>query len=215
VYKFYLGKAPFQSSNYNFLQRDINDKMRRFNKDWFDQYNTWLEYSIAKDATFCLCCYIFRLENVGLGGRTSFMGKGYRCWKTKKGFDDHVGDSNSLHSEAYRRCMNLMNQGQSIHTVIESQSVKDGVNYRKQLAAIIDTIRLILRRVWTFREHDESESSSNSENFSELLRFLRDHNEKINDVILDNALKNRKLVALTIQTDIANACAKETIKGNC
>jgi hypothetical protein len=135
VRRFYLGKGPFQPSDYNFPQRDINDRMRRFNKVWFGQYNTWLEYSIAKHAVFCLCCYLFRPENVGSGGRTSFVGEGYKCWKLKKYFDDHVGDSNSLHNEAYWRCMNLMNQRQSIHTVIERQSVKEGVNYRIQLAA--------------------------------------------------------------------------------
>jgi hypothetical protein len=40
VRRFYLDTGLFQPSNYNFSQRDINDKMRRFNKDWFDQYNT-------------------------------------------------------------------------------------------------------------------------------------------------------------------------------
>ena len=44
------------------------------------------------------------------------------------------------------------------------------------------------------------------------LRFLRDHNEEIKGVILDNAPQNRKLIAPTIQKDIANACAEETIK---
>jgi hypothetical protein len=33
VRRFYLGKGPFQPSDYNFLQRNINDKMIRFNKD--------------------------------------------------------------------------------------------------------------------------------------------------------------------------------------
>jgi hypothetical protein len=67
VRRFYLGKGPFQPSDYKFPQRDINNKMRRFKKDWFDQYNTWLEYSFAKDVAFCLCCYLFRQENVGSG----------------------------------------------------------------------------------------------------------------------------------------------------
>jgi hypothetical protein len=35
-----LRSPLFQPSDYNFPQRDINDKMRRFNKDWLDQYNT-------------------------------------------------------------------------------------------------------------------------------------------------------------------------------
>jgi hypothetical protein len=33
VRRFYLGKGLFQPSDYNFSQRDINGRMRRFNKD--------------------------------------------------------------------------------------------------------------------------------------------------------------------------------------
>ena len=28
--------------------------------DWFDEYGHWLEYKIAKDTAFCLCCYLFK-----------------------------------------------------------------------------------------------------------------------------------------------------------
>jgi hypothetical protein len=33
--------------------------MRRFNPKWFNEFGNWLEYSIVKDAAFCLCCYLF------------------------------------------------------------------------------------------------------------------------------------------------------------
>jgi Domain of unknown function (DUF4371) len=69
-----------------------------------------------------------------------------------------------------------------------------------------------LRRGWAFRGHDESENSSNAGNFIEIMRFLRDRNEEIKSVILDNAPQNRKFIAPTIQKDIANACAEETNK---
>ena len=35
-------------------------KNRRFNSSWFADHLNWLEYSIDKDATFCLCCYLFK-----------------------------------------------------------------------------------------------------------------------------------------------------------
>ncbi|XP_078178591.1 uncharacterized protein LOC144572793 [Carex rostrata] len=186
--------------------------MRRFNKDWFNQYNTWLEYSVEKDAAFCLCYYLFRPNYVGSGGRTVFVGEGYRNWKSKKGFDEHVGDSNSLHNQAYRMCMNLMNQNQSIQTVLDRHSVKEDMNYRIQLNATVDTIRLLLMQGLAFRGHDESESSNNQGNFLEFMRFLGDHNKEIYKVILDKCPQNLKLIAPSIQKEIVNACAEETIK---
>ncbi|VVA36516.1 PREDICTED: zinc finger MYM-type, partial [Prunus dulcis] len=63
-----------------------------------------------------------------------------------------------------------------------------------------------------FRGHDESDTSSNKGNYLELLQFLADHDEKVKAVVLENAPRNLKLIAPTIQKDLVNACATETIK---
>ena len=97
-----------------------------------------MEYSIVKDAAFCLCCYLFIPDNVGSGGGTIFVRDGYRNWKSKKGFDEHVGDSNSLHNQAYRMCMNLMDQNQSIQTMLDRHTVRQDMDYRIQLNDTVD-----------------------------------------------------------------------------
>ena len=56
-----------------------------------------------------------------------------------------------------------------------------------------------------------SQGLSNKGNFLELLQFLGDHNEFINEV-LQKALKNCKLTHPNIQKDIVNAIARETSK---
>ena len=38
-----------------FLKQKIGELMRRFNPKWFKEYGSWLEYSIEKDAAYCLC----------------------------------------------------------------------------------------------------------------------------------------------------------------
>ena len=48
-------------------------------------------------------------------------------------------------------------------------------------------------------------------NFLELLQFLADHNESVNEV-LQKILKNCKLTHHEIQKDIVNAIARETSK---
>ena len=55
-----------------------------------------------------------------------------------------------------------------------------------------------------FHGHDESQDSSDKGNFLELLQFLGNHNESINEV-LQKAPKNCKLTHHDIQKDIVNA----------
>ena len=78
------------------------------------------------------------------------------------------------------------------------QSNKDKIEYRVQLNAIVHCIRFLLCLGLAFRGLDESEGSSDKENFLELLQFLGDHNESINEV-LQKALKNCMLTHHDIQ----------------
>ncbi|XP_078162914.1 uncharacterized protein LOC144558081 [Carex rostrata] len=211
IRRYYLGKGPCQPNNHDFPQRDIGGLLRRFNNFWFGQYPYWLEYSIAKDAAFCLCCYLFRPENLGSGGRTKFVGEGYRNWKCKKGFDDHVGDVNSEHNHAQRKCLNLMSERRSIETIMVRQSVSEGMDYRVQLGATVHVSRWLVKQGLAFRGHDESKSSHRKGNFLNLLRYTGDHNPQIDKVILENAPKNRKLTCSNTQKKIVNCAAKETI----
>ena len=60
-----------------------------------------------------------------------------------------------------------------------------------------------------FCGHDESDDSSDKGNFLELLQFLADYNDVINEV-LQKTPKNSKLTHPDIQKDIVNAAAYKT-----
>ncbi|XP_070022524.1 uncharacterized protein [Nicotiana sylvestris] len=62
----YIQRGPFQPREHKFPQRNFYGKLRRFNPQWFDEYD-WLEYSITKDATFCLYCYLFQDDCINQG----------------------------------------------------------------------------------------------------------------------------------------------------
>ncbi|XP_020421873.1 uncharacterized protein LOC109949803 [Prunus persica] len=64
----------------------------------------------------------------------------------------------------------------------------------------------------SFHGNKESDTPNNKGNNVELLQFLVDHDEKVKAVVLENALGNLKLIAPTIQKDLVNTCATETIK---
>jgi hypothetical protein len=63
----YLVMGPFLPVGHKFPAKLITSQMRRFQEKWFKRYD-WLEYSVAKDAAFCLYCFLFkqpRAENFG------------------------------------------------------------------------------------------------------------------------------------------------------
>ena len=92
-----------------------NSKPRKFNQSWYSGPNSyWLEYSEAKDAMYCLCCYIFKLTHGKQAGGDSFIDEGLRNWKKKFKLAEHVGCVNSVHYETWSKCRDLINQDQYI-----------------------------------------------------------------------------------------------------
>ena len=206
----YLQRGPCQPTQHNFPQRKIGKSLRRFCPSWFNEFGNWLEYSIEKDVAFCLCCYLFRHDFGKQSGGDTFVIEGFTNWNKKERLSSHVGGPNSAHNIAWRKCQDLMNQNQHIEVVISKQSKQVRDLYRRRLTASIDCIRFLLKQGLAFRGHDESTNSANQGNFLELLRFLAEHNESINHVVLENAPENHQLIAPKIQKDIVNAAALET-----
>ncbi|PIA41989.1 hypothetical protein AQUCO_02100076v1 [Aquilegia coerulea] len=210
VRRAYLLKGPCQPKDHQFPQKMMRGKLRKFVKDWFDDFKGWLEYSIEKDAVFCLYCFLFRREQGMQGGGKTFTETGYNNWERKSNLQVHVGGVNSAHNKAYMMAQDLLNQNQHIESVIIKQSDRARSEYRVHLIAVTDVIRFLLHQGLAFRGHDESETSSNRGNFLELLEYTADHNETIK-TILQNASENLKLTSPDIQKDMVNACAVETM----
>ncbi|KAK9740246.1 hypothetical protein RND81_03G022100 [Saponaria officinalis] len=169
-------QPPLLSSAYKIDASYINDE-------------TWLEYSKAKDATFCFACY-FKTDS----------------------FDNHVGNHMSAHNNAMRDLDNFKKQKSSIIFSLDNQSAIIKSAYQTRLEASIKTARFLLRQGLSFRGHDEKETSLNKGNFIELLKLIAEHDEKIAKVVFDNAPQHCILTSPKIQKDIVNACATETTK---
>ena len=100
VRRAYLQRGPVQPKNHNFKLLDFGNKKRQFGSNWFGKFGSWLEYSIEKDAAFCLFCYLFKEEIGNKGGGDSFVGNGFRNWRKPKKFIEHMGDVDSAHNKA-------------------------------------------------------------------------------------------------------------------
>ncbi|AEE31931.1 General transcription factor 2-related zinc finger protein [Arabidopsis thaliana] len=89
----------------------------------------------------------------------------------------HVGKPNSSHNYAIEKCVNLMNQGQSIvHALFKQDDVMKR-EYHIPLNTSIDASRYLLRQGIAFHGHDESEESANKGNFLELVKYTGEQND--------------------------------------
>jgi hypothetical protein len=138
----FLQKGPCQPFNHDFLRKEFGKTMRRFNPAWFKEYK-WLEYSILKDAAYCLYCYLFKLDIGKQVGGDSFVTEGFSNWKKKEKIEGHVGAHNSAHNQARRKCEALLNHKQSIITFFDKQSDQQKIVYKTRLNASVDCVRFL------------------------------------------------------------------------
>ncbi|KAK4733482.1 hypothetical protein R3W88_007743 [Solanum pinnatisectum] len=187
--------------------------MRRFNPEWFDDiYHDWLEYSVSKDAVYCLYCYLFKDHNTNQGGGETFSTIGFKSWNKKGGLDKHIGLPNSIHNQSKKKCQDLLQQRRSIQFAFERQSNQLKHGYYMRLSASVDVVRLLISRGFAFRGHDESKSSLSRGNFLEILSWYAKKCDKIRDYVLKHASVNDQLTSPKIQKDIVSACKIETVK---
>ncbi|XP_075524544.1 uncharacterized protein LOC142556945 [Primulina tabacum] len=96
-----------------------------------------------------------------------------------------------------------------VDKVINAQSSEEKQKNRLRLAATIESIRWLILKACTFREHDESPSSNNHGNFIEMINFIGKMNKSIGDIILEKAPKNAKYTSPDIQKDVLNIISNQ------
>ncbi|KAH1064726.1 hypothetical protein J1N35_029713 [Gossypium stocksii] len=107
-------------------------------------------------------------------------------------------DLNSLHNNAQRAYVDLMNQAQHIKVSLDRQTTQQISANRLRLKTSIDAVRWLSFQGYAFRGHDESSGSKNRGNFLELLSLLALYDEKVEDV-LQSAPQNASYTSSTIQ----------------
>ncbi|XP_062017033.1 uncharacterized protein LOC133733428 [Rosa rugosa] len=196
----YIQKGPCQPRDYKFPKKTLaGNSERRFNPAWFDEFPTWLEYSIEKDAAFCLCCYLFKPDIGEQTGSDAFVRKGYSNWKKKEGLQGHVGGPNSSHNKARINYEALLNQNQARS---DCQTL---------LGASIDCVKFLMRQGLLFCGHDEYETSNDQGSVVGLLRFLYDHSTDIKAAASRNSPETLKVTSCDIQKDIVSAISTEIV----
>ena len=99
--------------------------------------------------------------------------------KKEEKLQNHVWDHNSALNIAQRKCEALLNQRQSIQTVINNQSAVEKREYQTRLNASVDCICFLQWQGLAFRGHDESKDSNNQGNFLNYYCFLQSIMKKL------------------------------------
>ena len=120
----------------------------------------------------------------------------------------HVGyTATSPHTMCVRKAEDLMRPSQHIDKVMHAQTKMEKEKNRLRLRTLIINIKWLALQGCAFRGHDESPSSSNHENFLELVRDFTKMNTEIDEVVLENAPKNAQYIAPKIQKEILHIMA--------
>ncbi|XVF45465.1 hypothetical protein PTKIN_Ptkin02bG0208800 [Pterospermum kingtungense] len=116
------------------------NQSHQFQLSWFDQYPSWLKYSMAQDAIYCFPCYLFGKKSSGRPGSNMFIEHGFKNWKKVNGSDcallNHIGKGpNSPNYNAVKCSDDLMKRSQHINVLIKRQASEEIENNRLRLKA--------------------------------------------------------------------------------
>ncbi|XP_024164732.1 zinc finger MYM-type protein 1-like [Rosa chinensis] len=208
VRRAYIKLGPYQPLLSTYPQK--GKRNRSFQSSWYPLFSSWLEYSPTEDKAFCLPCFLFN-KPTGHPGHKAFTIEGFQSWKKVRdgkgcAFLSHMGkDSNSFHKNAVRACDDLMKQPQHIQKVVANYTSKQIADNRLRVKTSIEAVRWLAFQGCAFRGHDESLDSINPGNFVKLLELLASYNEKVAEVILQNAPRNASYTSPKIQKQMLQA----------
>ena len=99
------------------------------------KFKTWLEYSLTKDAAYCVLCFFVSNYSPGCPRSNTFTVEGYHNWdkigEKVRAFLTYVRKNpNSPYQVAEQACRNLMNQHQHIGRMVSKQDSNQIENNR-------------------------------------------------------------------------------------
>lgn len=204
VMRAYLLKGPTRPIGHAYPK---HSSKRSFQETWFEKYD-WLEYSVSKDAAFCLYCFLFKSPgHPKYYGSDTFTKIGFINWRNDlASLTEH--NEGKTHNNARSACDDFKNQRTSIASKLRSDSKESEVLYKTRLTASLDCARFLLMQGEPFRGHDESSSSINKGNFREMVDWYKDKVTEVKEAF-DKAPRNCLMISPDIQKDLAKACAQE------
>lgn len=151
----------------------FGDQQRAFNKSWFEEF-TWLEYSVAKNSTFCYACRVYGKQNIRTNKDALASASGFSNWKrAKQSYREHAKCGFHMSSmSCWQSFKSTKKQGDVIEQ-LKIASAAEIAERRQYLHRIVAVTSFLGKQGIPFRGHDEQESSENPGNFIECMTLLK------------------------------------------
>jgi hypothetical protein len=121
--------------------KKTTSQLRSFVQSWFDQFDG-LEYSVAKNAAFCLYCYLFKPQKTSNFGNDALAKVGFKNWnKGKDSFMEHAQAIDGFHSNVRKGAIDFKSQRQSVEHVWTVTSVAEHEAYKAHLTKILKRLQ--------------------------------------------------------------------------
>jgi hypothetical protein len=174
---------------------------RAFNSSWYKD-NSWLEYFVSQDSTYCFACRHFSLPNTPESAFTSQSG--FCNWKKAlykdSGFKLHSKAENHMNAmyawNQHKKAIDVINE-------VRKKKVDENCTYIKTIA---DVLLLTATQNIAQRGHLESDDSHNRGNFLTILEEIAKHDPVIEKRM--NAFGNAKYTSHQIQNEVLEGLAE-------
>ncbi|CAF1325117.1 unnamed protein product [Rotaria magnacalcarata] len=204
-----------------------NKDKRSFHSQWYSRF-TWLEYSELTDSAYC---YYSRHFNTGIilnnrvinfclrrrflfeGNQSDAFVRGFSSWNnafsSKQGFLSHQNTQCHKIAEInYKQYVARTKSSTNVLQVIDKSRNELVKRNREKLIKIVSTLHLCGRQMIATRGHEEGESSSNRENFIELLRWASS-TDPVALSILEDSDRNATYPNPCIQNELISLLANQ------
>ncbi|CAM4819981.1 unnamed protein product [Rotaria magnacalcarata] len=190
-----------------------NKDKRSFHSQWYSRF-TWLEYSELTDSAYC---YYSRHFNTGIilnnRNQSDAFVRGFSSWNnafsSKQGFLSHQNTQCHKIAEInYKQYVARTKSSTNVLQVIDKSRNELVKRNREKLIKIVSTLHLCGRQMIATRGHEEGESSSNRENFIELLRWASS-TDPVALSILEDSDRNATYLNPCIQNELISLLANQ------
>ncbi|KAJ8367084.1 hypothetical protein AAFF_G00331220, partial [Aldrovandia affinis] len=201
-------KGPVQPCLKTFPRTQHGTRKRAFNSSWYKD-NSWLEYSVNHDLTYCFACRHVSLPNTPESAFTSQSG--FCNWK--KALFKYSGFK--LHSKAEHHINAMYAWNQHKRAIEGNSSMLDVINEDRKkkveenctyIKTIADVLLLTATQNIAQRGHRESDDSHSKGDFLTILEEIAKHDPLIEKRM--NACGNAKYTSHQIQNEVLESLAE-------
>lgn len=168
---------------------------RQFQNSWYDDF-PWLEYSVAKDKTFCYPCRVYTTQTSK--SKSAFVLEGFSNWTgalaPDKGFKKH--NTTEDHKLSFLRWQDRLSIAEkkttSINNQLDPNRLSAVAEHREYFTLLVKYHQYFLKNELPYRGDDETDESECAGKWREFINLQLDTNPKFQELHQKITTKHQK-----------------------